>query len=212
MVGLSLFSTVLKDRAEKQQKIGLLVSKLLHVHSHILTLQKVAEVFKDNSKNWEEYEPMRHRFTQRHFLKSESHVDSLQEAIDGISGIYPVEARSLHNLIDMLLKGKNTSLSATASTRGRDLYIRMLSMYEVGLIESEKMLRTYILRYARRHGIYTYASVRWELRNRSNSLHKKNIEFVERFSAESWAAIRELQRKSPTPHSTASAEEGGDAV
>lgn len=189
---LSLFSTVLKDRAERRHKIGVLVSKLLHIHSQLLTLQQVTETFKENAENWEEYEPQRKRLTQRHFLEPESHVESLRDTIDEVSGLYPVEARLLHNLVDMLLKNKSASLQA--SSKSRDLYIRMLSVYEVGLYGAEKMLQDSVRRYARRHGVFTYGAVLLELRRRKSATYKNNVEFVEKFSAEMWGAIRSLKR------------------
>jgi len=189
---LSLFSTVLKDRAERRQKIGVLVSKLLHIHSQLLTLQQVTETFKDNAENWEEYEPMRKRLTQRHFLEPESHVESLRDTIDEVSGLYPVEARSLHNIVDMLLKNKSTSLEA--SSKSIDLYIRMLSAYEVSLHGAEMMLRKSVRKYARRHGLLTYGAVLLELRRRKGATYEKNMEFAEKFSAEMWDAIRNLER------------------
>lgn len=207
---LSLFSSVLKDRAERRQKLGVLVSKLLHAHTQVITLQQVAETFKDNAENWEQYEPMRKRLTQRHFLEPESHVESLREAIDEVSGLYPVEARSLHNLVDMLLKNKSASL--IGASKSKDLYIRMLSMYEVGLFGAEKMLRMYVRRFARRHGLYTYVSVLWELRRRKGTMYKKNVEFAEKFSAETWEAIRKLQRGPSAPQPTASSPEHKEDV
>lgn len=207
---LSLFSSLLKDRAERRQKLGVLVSKLLHVHTQILTLQQVTEIFKDHAENWQEYEPMRKRLTQRHFLEPESHVVSLRDAIDGISGLYPVEARTLNNLVDMLVKNKNTSLQA--ASKSKDLYIRMLSMYEVSLCISEKKLQTYVRRYARRHGIYTYANLLWELHRWKSVKYKKNVEYVEKFSAEAWDTFNKLQRESsglqPTESSYEYAEHG----
>lgn len=192
---LSFFSTVLKDRAERRQKLGVLVSKLLHVHSQVLTLQHVTEMFKDHVENWEEYEPMRKRLTQRHFLEPESHVESLRSAIDEVSGLYPVEARSLHNLVDMLLKNKEASL--LASSKSKDLYVRMLSMYEVGLHGAEKMLLESVRRYARRHGVFTYWSVVSELRRRRTATYKKNVESIEKFSSEMWDATRNIDRAPP---------------
>lgn len=202
---LSLFSNALQNIAERRYKVGTLVAKLLHVHSQVLMLQHVAEIFKDNAENWEEYEPMRKRVTQRHFLEPASHVESLRDAIDEISGFYPVEARTLHNLVDMLLKSKNASL--VASSKSKDLYIRMLSMYEVGLHGSEKMLRKCIRRFAYRHGVLTYVSVLWELRRRRDTAYKKNIEFAEKFSTETWEAFRRLQRGSSDQQSPPSAAE-----
>lgn len=193
---LSFFSSLLKDRAERRQKLGVLVSKLLHVHSQVLTLQHVTETFKDHFENWEEYEPMRKRLTQRHFLEPESHVESLRSAIDEVSGLYPVEARSLHNLVDMLLKNKGASL--LASSKSRDLYIRMLSMYEVGLQGAEKMILKSIRRFALRHGVFTYGSVVWELQRRRLAAYKKNVEFVDKYSTEMWAAFQNLERAPPS--------------
>jgi len=200
---LSFFTSVLKDRAERKQKLGLLVSKLLHVHAQVLMLQHVSENFKDNMESWEEYEPMRKRTTQRHFLEPESHVASLREAIDDVSGLYPVEARSLHNLIDMLLKNKSASF--TAASKSREIYIRMLSIYEVGIDGAEKTLRSYVRRFARRHGLWTFVSVHRELQLRKSSQHDKNVKFVEKFSAEMFESIREMQRVQPTAQSSASA-------
>lgn len=202
---LSLFSTVLKDRAEQRQKIGALVSKLLHIHSQLLTLQQVTEFFKDNAENWEEYEPIRKRLTLRHFLEPESHVESLRNTIDEVSGLYPVEARSLHNLVDMLLKNKSTSLQAFSE--GRDLYIRMLSVHEFTLYGAEKMLRESVRRYARRHGVFTYGAVLLELRRRKDATYKMNVEFAEQFLAEMLDAIRNPERApssaQPSPASEA---------
>jgi hypothetical protein len=202
---LSLFSSLLKDRAERRQKLGVLVSKLLHVHTQILTLQQVTEIFKDHAKDWQEYEPMRKRLTQRHFLEPESHVASLRDAIDGVSGFYPVEARSLHNLVDMLLKNKNTSLAAASTSK--DLYIRMLSMYEFGLCGAEKMLQTSLRRYARRHSFYTYVNLLWELHRSKSVKYKNNVKYVEKFSTEAWDIFKKLQTESSGPLPTASSPE-----
>lgn len=166
-------------------------------------LQDVSEKFKDNMESWQDYEPMRKRVTERHFLEPESHVTSLREAIDEVSGLYPVEARSLHNLIDMLLKNKSASL--TAASKSREIYIRMLSMYEVGIDGAEKALRSYVCRFARRHGLWTFVSVHRELRRRKSSQHDKNVKFVDNFSAEMWESVREMYRVQPTAQPSAPA-------
>lgn len=199
---LSLFSSVLRDRAERRQKLGVLISKLLHVHSQMLTLKKVSEIFKNDASNWQEYEPLRKRLTQRHFLEPASHLDSLREAIDDVSGFYPVEARSLHSLVDMLLKNKNTSLAEASESQ--DLYVRMLSAYEATLWAAEKILLVNIRRFSLRHGLYTYATVLSEFRRRKQPSYKKNIEFVENFSAETLGATRELRRQKSSSNETAS--------
>ena len=192
---LSLFASSLKERAENRRSIGRLVSKLLLIHEQVCWLKAMTEHFKDFSDSWQSYERMRKDICDRHFLEPKSHIDSLRLAIDEVSGLYPVEALSLQGLLDQLLKHKSMSLSASATSK--DLYVRFLSVYEVGIDFAEDDLRKRLQRLALRHGPLTYVRVRKQISRRA-TMPKSVQEFVNRFTADSFAEIERLTKDAKT--------------
>ena len=194
---LSLVATSLKDRAEKKRAIGCLIAKLLVVHEQLQVLIAVSENFKDHVDGWEEYERMRKGVADRHFLEPASHLDSLRTAIDEIAGLYPIEALSLHGLIDILLKNKTASL--VAMSQSKDLYVRGISVYEVALEASKSQIDKAIRRFARRHGWTTYLKL--QLKYRESALNRKRAHgFLSRFSADSFSELNQFLSKAEAPN------------
>jgi hypothetical protein len=68
---------------------------LLRIHSQVRILQRSAEKFKGMTKSWKDYERIRKHLTDKHFLDSESDIERLRNAIEDISGHYPILAVKL---------------------------------------------------------------------------------------------------------------------
>lgn len=188
---LSLVSAVVKDRGDRRRQVGVLVAKLLLVREQVVTLKRVVETVKDRVDDWAEFETMRRSITQRHFLEPASHVESLRKVIDDVSGYYPVQALSLHGLVDTLLKNKNASFAN--SVKSHELYIHVLSVYEVGLDWAERQLDRNIRSFSGKHGVTTYLLVQWNLHRRSQAF-EKNKDFYEKSLSETWAGFRGLSQ------------------
>ena len=77
--------------------------------------------------------------SNRHCLEPKEEIDNLAQAIDDISGIYPIDSRKMYSLMELLKKNKNASMKSTLQV-SEDAYITMLSAYEVGLDACETEL------------------------------------------------------------------------
>lgn len=205
---LSAFSIAMKDRAEERRRLGRLISKLLVVNGQIDTLITVTEKFKDHVDGWESYEQMRKRVTERHFLEPASHVESLRESIDELSGTLPVEAVSLHRFVDMLLKNKMASLKAFS--KNHDLYVRGVSVYEAGMQLMQRDLDKRIRRLALRHGLQTYTRVLLAERRKKKNRRSSNT-FVDKFTEDSFAEMNRIVSAEEAPNPSVEASPNGGA-
>jgi hypothetical protein len=115
-------------------------------------------------------------------------MESLSEAIDEVSGMYPIEALALHSLVDMLQKNKKMSLSE--SSKSKDIYVRFLSVYEVGLDACEAKLKEHIRRFAFRHGTITFLKVRLQLSSKGK-LAASNEAFARKFMEETLVTLKQ---------------------
>lgn len=188
---LSAIAAGWKTREADRRNIGKLLAKLIRILSHVRILQSASETFKDNVSNWEEYERMRKYVSDKHFLEPIIDIEKLHSAVDEISGIYPVESIQLRELIDLLSKAKSTSF--VSASKNKDIYVRLLSAHEVSLDLAVKELEKGIRQLARKHSAVTYVKIILKLRKGVRGL-TSNEEFMKKFSAETWSAIRQAQQ------------------
>jgi len=158
---LTFFASNLKDRAENRQRIGRLLSKLVALHSQLKTQIRASEGLKSVADNWEGYEKIRGHVLQRYFMEPPSFIESLNDSIDEIAGTYPLRALALLSLFDVLHKSKIGALPSSSKSEG--LYVRLLSVYEVGLDVCEASLKKHIRYFALRHGVVTFVRVTFDL-------------------------------------------------
>jgi len=189
---LTGIATGWKQREENRKRVGKLLSKLMRINRQVKTLKSTSENFKDQVKTLEEFETFRSSISNRHFLEPESEIDKLIEAMDDISGIYPVDSQGMHILLELLLKSKNASLSSTLKL-SEDSYIKMLSAYEVVLYACQTELEKNCKWLARKHSLVTYIRVRYWLRTKKVS--QSNSDFMSGFSGELLEKMRESLNK-----------------
>lgn len=184
---LTFLATNLKDRDARRGRIGRLLSKLILIHDQLRVLMAVTEDFKNHADDWTHYERYRKGISTRHFLEPPDQVDGLREAIDEVSGDYPLHAIKFQGLVDALLKSKKASLQESA--KSKELYVKVISMHEVTLDLCDEQLAKQILQLAWMHGPVTYARVKIML-GKSRKLESRNQAFLAKFSEETFGAIK----------------------
>lgn len=177
---LTSITNTLKDHEAKQRRIGRLLSKLILIRDQLVLLISTTNNFKDHIKNPEKYEHLRAGISERHFLQSEESISSLREAIDELSGDYPLYATEFQRLIDTLLKCKKASFEAIA--KNKDAYIRTVSLHEVTLDLCDKQLIKTIKRLAWMHSPATYARILFMLLMQKNRAKKHQGMFSRLFN------------------------------
>ncbi len=168
-----------KDREENRRLVGRLLSKLIDVHCDVQLLKTVTETFKDYAGNWENFESIRHRAMNKHFLEPTSKMKLLEESIHAFSGPYPVESFHLQSLKDLLIKAKNTSFTSTS--KNRDIYIKVLSAHEVVIDHLGSELLKTIKSLSAKHSLVTYFKVILLLRKRRKRFEASNDFFSSHF-------------------------------
>jgi hypothetical protein len=194
---LSSIATGWKIRETDRRNIGKLLAKLIRILGHLQTLRAASETFKATVNGWPEYERIRQKITEKHFLEPVVDLEKLNAAVDEISGFLPIESLQLRQLIDILGKAKAANFKASAENH--DLYVRMLSVHEVGLDASEKALTHSVRALAWKHSVVTYVQVLFKIRKSRKGI-AQNEQFMKRFSDETWALLEDIQNRSPTPH------------
>lgn len=183
---LSAISSGWKSRTERLKFLGRLLTRLLDVHGDLKTLISVSESVKDIAGGWEQYEPLRQRIYQVHFLDSSVKANDVTDLISNLAGYLPLEAAKLQKISHALLKSKNLKLDASA--KEPETYIRLLSMHEAGLDQCEKELRRIVHAIAWKHGAITRLKLWLHQRKVSKSL-PGNTEFLVDFSKETMSGI-----------------------
>lgn len=161
---LTFLSSNLKDRAENRQRLGRLLANLVTLHRQLIAQIAAADSIKGVSGGWEGYEKLRAYVVGRHLLEPDSFEQSLNESIKEIAGSYPMQALSLSGTLGILRKNKNASL--TSSSKKAETYVKLLSVYEVGLDLCEASLRKDIRWFALRHGVVTFFRINFDMAQR----------------------------------------------
>lgn len=191
---LTQFATSMKDREAKKRRVGRLLSKLILTHGDLRTIISVTEEYKNHADDWVAYERYRKGICERHFLEPLQKVEGLQKAIDEASSDFPLRAIQLQATLDALQKSKKTSLAE--SSKNKELYIKLVSLHEVGLKLCEDTLIKQIRALALIHGIGTYLRIR-HMQYKSGKLQSQNQSFLTEISNETFGEMkkREADRK-----------------
>jgi len=188
---LTFLATGLKDRGDRRRRVGRLLSKLIQIRDQVNLLISITADFKDHAEDLEAYERYRKGMSDRYFLEPESQIESLNAAIDDVSGDYPFEALKLRGLIDVLLKSKKTSLSE--SSRSGELYARLISLHEVTLYLCEENFRERIKRLAFMHGLLTFIKVQY-LFSQRRKIRSGNAAFFKKVSDQAFSEMEKVVR------------------
>ena len=190
---LTTLSANFKNRSDRKKLIGNLLTKLIRVQRQLATAILATEKMKDYPDDWTKYESIRKGIINRHFLEPESVREDFKKSIDDIAPLFPVLAIDLEDVYGLILKSKSASMASHSDNK--DAYIRMLSMYEVGLDGINKDLLKSIKTIALKHGFTTYIKVRYV--NYVRARNKKNSdEFTTKFTSDLMGEITNTHNKS----------------
>lgn len=117
-----------KFRVEQKIHSGKALTYLMIIHDQLSILNFHLEKLKDVVNSWEEYEPLRARQVQKHFLASDDLLKNVENAFVELSGVNPILANRLVSIKHVMLKYRNSKLSESSKTT--DIYIRLLSAQE----------------------------------------------------------------------------------
>ncbi len=158
-----------RERNNRIQLIGNLLTKLIRVDQQLTIIIESAEKIKDISGGWENYEPRRKRTMDKHFMEPEVVINDLKSAIDEISPIYPLLAIEIEEIFHSLLQIKNITLCSVSETN-EDAYIKMLSLHETLMAFTSTQLSNIVNKLALKHGISTFFKIKIK-----NFKRKKNL-------------------------------------
>jgi hypothetical protein len=185
---LKELSDALRNRAEVRSTVGPTLVGLLQLESELHRLGLVLMFQKSRPISWEQYEAIRQATAKRYIARTPPH-QMVEAATNALARVDPVEAAYLRELPTTLDLFHNTSLAPLAETdRHHADYVKALSVLEVSVEITEKLLRKIILRMARLHGPLTWLRIRLSWRSRRSKLAAKNQQAVERLLNEFFAA------------------------
>ncbi len=162
---LSALNSGYSGYINKKKLLGTLLVKLIKTEHHTRKMILSSEKIKDFCDGWEEYEQVRINVFSRHYLEPNEIVKDLKDAINNIAPYYPLLSINLESILEVLLNNKKANMTNSSRMEGnKDLYIRLLSAYEVGLDLSQQELTKAINTIALKHGYYTYIKRRLYLR------------------------------------------------
>lgn len=173
---LSLVTSGLEKHVENKRHIAKSLNGLIHLYAEVLHLKKMHALFKENTKDWDEYENYRKTMRQKHssiFLDS---IESLNKSLDDMACIYPIDAHNLRGLTNLFHRANTTSLAHFSKVP--EAYIKFLSALEVGVDCGEEELNKCIKNLAFKHGIGTF------LKTRKLLAKMKNTQIVDEYAEE----------------------------
>ena len=182
---LSALSTGWKTRGDRKRIIGGTIVKLFQLHTQVSSMESTLNSFKP-IKNPKEYEEFRKYISDRHFLSESLEIKEIIKAAENLGEFLPIEAIDVYTVIDTASRIKSTSL--LSSSQFPDVYTRILSLHETGILLMKRILRTCILRLALRHSIFTLVQALFKLR-RGDRSRSTNESFLEKFATETMAAL-----------------------
>lgn len=174
---LTTIASARKDREENRRLVGRLLTQLIGIYCEVQLLKKVTEAFKEYAGDWETFEYIRQRATDKHFLEPASKMKLLEKSIHDFSGVYPLESFDLQFVRDHLVKTKNQSFPSPSESK--EVYVKLLSTHEVIIDHLESEMLKFIRSLSFKHSLITYVRVRLLLRKRKKNAETAN-EFIDK--------------------------------
>jgi len=178
-----------KFRVEQKMHSGKALTYLMIIHSQLSILNKHLEGLKDLVDSWEEYEPLRARQVQKHFLASEDLLKNVEVAFVELSGVNPILADKLIGMKNVLAKYRSSKLSQ--SSKSTKIYIRLLSAQETvnELLEKELLKEIHWLAF--KYDLVTWCRVFLKYKTRKNIKGPKVLD-------EAFGLLKQMQAQSET--------------
>jgi hypothetical protein len=174
---LTSFGNYLKGLSDKQKILGKALMQLHFIYFEQEKVLSAFELLKDQVGVGAEYEKKRLWAMERYVLNN----DNLKASVDianELATVYPLTALKLKALIENYSFSQKMKLTSS-SKLGGELYLKLLSMFEVAFELEHKELRKIIFKIAFGHGIFTWLQIRWKYYKADKNINKfKASEFL----------------------------------
>lgn len=135
--------------------IGKSLVQLYFFYVERIKIMSLFEFLKDCHGLGEDYERARKKYVERYSLSNQAIKESL-ETINEISSLYPFIGFQLKSIIESYSLTQKMSFKAIVLNEEKDMYIKLLSIYEVSLEIENKILKKIILTLSFKRGFLTW--------------------------------------------------------
>jgi hypothetical protein len=159
---LTSLTGFLKNVYDKKKILGKSLMQLDYLRFEQKKLFWYFDYLKEKFGINSQYEKMRFRGMQRYVLNNDNFKISI-ETINELATVYPLTAMQLKLLIENYSFSKKMTLSESASSS--DIYVKLLSMFEVALEIEHNQLEKIIFKVAWGHSFKTWIQIKWKYYN-----------------------------------------------
>jgi len=185
---LTALATGWTSREKDRRTIGKLLAKLLRIHDQIGPVLRTADKMFESAEDLEEFESLRRRLYEKHFLESAEEMQKLYSLVEEMSAFRPIESIDLRLIVDVLLKIRNSSFSGSATVP--ELWAQLTATNEFMLEKCQLELESTAKQLALRHSATTYIKVRYRFW-RGSWRRKQSESFLSEFHRDAKRAIKE---------------------
>ena len=172
---LSELSHYLRKRRDKFKNLGRAIATLYFIYIEMVQIKMAHENFKNISKDVKEWEGYRKRSFDKYANKDPAFATKIEDAIGYVAEYYPMEAYRLRETLNKYEFIKKKSLDKF--TGNENLYIKMLSMYEVGFLGYQYILEKILLKLAFNHSINEWIKMRVDIRRMKKTMPEEEPVF-----------------------------------
>jgi hypothetical protein len=155
--GLNQISGLSSRSIDRRQRLGTAIASLKAYHREARLLRSNREFWKEKVSSWEEFERRRQHISKRLSVHKSYLTHSIPETLSTIAILDPVCAEELDSCITQL--EYHNKIQLTHSSAHEDLYIRQLSILEVGVDLCIKGCEKALLRLSRNHSFRTWIHI-----------------------------------------------------
>lgn len=161
---LNEISSRVKENATKRQRISRSLALMFLCYSLLIRVSRSSEQMKDVSSSTEEYEKLRARVFH-HYNNAHNSIDSeLNQFVETFLDYFPHEADKANFLREAMSVLGNISMKTSSRSAGQ-IYIRILSVFEVAFDAHMKSIRKMIDFLSLRLGLLSYFRAKYHMHN-----------------------------------------------
>ena len=173
---LSEASSYLKRRQERFKSLGKAVAVLYYLNMEMVQVRHAFENFKNMSADLADWERYRKKAFAKYADTSDSFSLKIEEAIGYVSEFYPMDAYELRDVFFKYQFYKTKDFASLVS-KNSELYLKILSQYELGYLTYQYVFERSLLKLAFRHSLTEWARMKWHIK-KANRIYTSNKEIV----------------------------------
>jgi hypothetical protein len=175
---LSVIAAGFKSRQDKRRALGLLLTKLIALESHVYRASLALVGLRNTFSDPVVFERARAMMFKGQFMEGDAEYTAIKKCIDDSAAFDPISAVKLSSILHVLHGHKDTDLKEMASDA--TVHSINLTLLETALASSEIELRRVCLRYAWGFSVATYLRLWFLLRARKKkeATNVTNLDFI----------------------------------